>query len=305
MRHLKDTVFLAGTSHKALSSEIAKWLQLEEGKIQIEAFPDEEIGVHVLENVRGRDVFVMQTIARRPNHYLMELLIVIDALKRASARSVTAVIPYLGYSRQDRKEKGRVPITAKLVANLLEKAGASRVLTLDLHTEQIQGFFDIPVDNLQACKLLVEKVREEKLGRPIVVSPDIGRVKLAKAFAEELGCDVGLVDKQRISANRVESGAVLGDIPGKDVILVDDIYSTGKTLEMAATACRALGARSVVAAVTHMVGSTFDESALDKLWITDSIPVPLGKNLEVVSIAPLVADAISAIVEKRSVSSLF
>ncbi|MBS0616169.1 MAG: ribose-phosphate pyrophosphokinase [Verrucomicrobia bacterium] len=294
MRHLKDIVFLSGSSHKALGQEVAKHLKVSEGKIQIETFPDEEIGVHVLENVRGRDVFVLQTIARRPNHYLMELLITLDALKRASARSITVVLPYMGYSRQDRMEKEGAPITAKLVANLLETAGASRILTLDLHTDQIQGFFDIPVVHLSACKLLVEKVRKEKLGHPYVMSPDIGRVKLAKAFAEELGCDFGVIDKERVSAHRVEKGAVLGRPEGKNVILVDDIYSTGKTLHMAAKTCLDLGAKSVSAAVVHMVGSAVhEESAVDKLWVTDS--VPQTTEMEVVSIAPLIAKAISSI----------
>ena len=196
-------LLFAGSSHEELACELAKELKVQLGKRSIETFPDGEIGVQILENVRGKDVFVLQSIARRPNHYLMELLIMVDALKRASARSIVAVLPYYGYARQDRKEKSRVPITAKLVANLLEKAGVTRVLTMDLHTEQIQGFFDIPVDNLYARLLFVRAIREMGLKNVVVVSPDVGSNKMASKFAEELKVDIAIVDKRRVNAEKV------------------------------------------------------------------------------------------------------
>jgi ribose-phosphate pyrophosphokinase len=315
----RSIVLFAGTSHPELARQIAKELRIRLGKIQIETFPDEEIGVQILENVRGKDVFVLQTIARHPNLYLMELLIIVDALKRASARSITAVIPFFGYARQDRKtlndsQGGRVPITAKLVANMLEKAGVSRVLTMDLHAEQIQGFFDIPVDNLFARSLLVEAVRKEGWKTGIVVAPDIGSIRLARAFAEKLKVPYAMVDKRRVSAKRVEANALSGNVQGKDVILIDDICSTGGTLSTAAWVCKKNGAKSVRAAVTHglFVGTAFEDSAIDKMLVTDTIPLPEDwpkglprKKVSIVTVAPLFAKAIDSIAQAKSISSLF
>jgi len=299
----------AGTSHQVLAQKIAECLRVQLGKVVIETFPDGEIGARILESVRGRDVFVLQTIARQPNFYLMELLILVDALKRASARSVTAVIPYFGYSRQDRRGSERVAISAKLVANLLETAGVNRVLTMDLHTEQLQGFFDIPVDNLYARPVLIEELHKLKLDACVVVTPDIGSIKLVRRFTESLKADMAIVDKRRLSAKHVEVYALLGDVKGRDVLLVDDMCSTGETLKTAADVCQKAGAKRIFAAVTHgfLLTSAFEESAIEKMFITDSIPL-LGQKssrVEVVSVAALFGKAIESIVDAKSISSLY
>lgn len=303
-----DFLLFAGTSHRELAQQTAKCLGITLGNIHIETFPDGEIGVQILENVRGRDVFVLQTIAQHPNSYLMELLIITDALKRASARSINVVIPYFGYARQDRKDKGRVPITAKLVANLLETAGVTRVLTLDLHAEQVQGFFDIPVDNLLARPLLVEAIKTLLLKNPIVVAPDIGSIKLARAFAESLKIEYAVIDKRRVNAKQVESNALMGSVVGKDVILIDDIYSTGATLITAARVCRQAGAQSLIAAVTHglMRGKALEESAIEKIFLTNTIPLSrdtIPAQVEIISVAALLARAIESVALAQSISS--
>ncbi len=303
-------MLFSGSSHRELAQEIAQSLGITLGNVLIETFPDNEIGVQILENVRGRDVFVLQSIARHPNLYLMELLIIIDALKRASARTIVAVIPYFGYARQDRKDKGRVPITAKLVANLLEKAGATRVLTMDLHAEQIQGFFDIPVDNLYARPILAEAVMAMGLKNCVVVSPDIGSIKLARAFADEIKADLAIVDKRRVNANQVEVNALIGDVEGRDVLLVDDMCSTGGTLKIASRVCKKAGAKRICAAVTHglLLGQAFEESAIEKMLISNTVPLIDGYDshrLQIVSVAPLFAKAIDSIVSAKSISSLF
>ena len=303
-------MLFAGSSHKELALKVAEKLRIQLGPISIETFPDGEIGVQILENVRGKDVFVLQSPARHPNRYLMEMLIIADALKRASVRSVVAVIPYYAYARQDRKDKGRVPITAKLVADLLEKAGVTRVLTMDLHTEQIQGFFNVPVDNLYARPLFVKVLRELKLKDPIIVSPDVGSNKMARKFAEDLKIDLAIVDKRRINSQDVELNAVIGDVKNKDVILVDDICSTGGTLKMAAQVCRREGAKSVIAVITHalLMGNSLENSGIDKLFVSDSVPVntsAMHGKVQVVSIADLIGQAIERIVSAESISSLF
>jgi len=304
----RSIALFAGTSHPELAQQIAKELGIRLGKICIETFPDKEIGIQILENVRGKDVFVLQTIARHPNPYLMELLIIVDALKRASARSITAVMPYFGYARQDRKDKGRVPITAKLVANMLEKAGVSRVLTMDLHAEQIQGFFDIPVDNLLARPLLLEAAKKEGWSQSVVVAPDIGSVRLARDFAEDLKGEYAIVDKRRVNAKRVEAKALVGDVQGKNVILVDDICSTGGTLKIASQVCKANGSKAVRAVATHGIFvKAFEKSAIEKMFVTNTIPPPKGlsRKIRIVSVAPLFAKAIEAIAGAKSISSLF
>ena len=310
MHNENSFLLFAGTSHPELAQQIADELGVQLGKVLIETFPDSEIGVQVLENVRGRDIFVLQTIARYPNLYLMELLILVDALKRASARSITAVIPYFGYARQDRKDKGRVPITAKLVADLLEKAGVTRGLTMDLHAEQIQGFFDIPVDNLYARPLLIEGVKKLGLENFVVVAPDLGSIKLARAFAGQMKADIAVVDKRRVSAEHVESNALIGEVKGKDVLLVDDMCTTGGTLKTAAEVCKKAGAKRIFAAVTHglFVGPAFEESAIEKMLVSNT--VPLGDDvdrsrLEIISVAPLFGRAIDSVVGAKSISSLF
>ncbi len=300
-------MIFAGSSHQELALEIAKSLRVDLGKVVIETFPDGEIGVQVLENVRGKDVFVVQSPARHPNHFLMELLILVDALKRASAHSVVVVMPYYPYARQDRKEKGRVPITARLVANLLERAGVTRVLTMDLHTEQIQGFFDIPVDHLYTRPLFVKELQKLKLENAVVVSPDVGSNKMARKFAEDLHLDIAIVDKRRVSGRNVEVNALIGSVKGKQVILVDDICSTGGTLEMAAKVCKEEGAETVFAVVAHaLLMSGAKLKGIDQLFVTDSVP-PLknGEGMHVVSIAPLLAEAIECVISAKSISSLF
>lgn len=309
--HKKNSFLLfSGSSCNEFSENVAKSMNVQLGNVLIEAFPDGEIGVQILENVRGRDVFVIQTIARRPNHYLMELLVLIDALKRASAGSIGVAIPYFGYARQDRKDKGRVPITAKLVANLLEKAGASRVLTMDLHAQQIQGFFDIPVDNLYARPVLVEALRKKGLGQCVVVAPDVGSIKVARAFAKWLDVDLAIVDKRRDSARSVSVETLIGDVTGRDVLLVDDMCSTGGTLIAASRVCRQSGASRIFAAVTHglMLSRAIEDSEIEKILISDTVPadprVEFSK-VETVSVAPLFGQAIESTLSSQSISSLF
>ena len=306
-----DSSFLvfSGSSHERLAKDIASELRTPLGKVQRETFPDGEIGIQIQENVRGKDVFVVQTGAKRPNHYLMELLIMVDALKRASARSISAVIPYFPYGRQDRKDKPRAPITAKLVANLLEKAGVTRVLTMDLHTEQLQGFFDIPVDHLYARPLFIRTFKQLKKKNLIIVSPDVGSNKMARKFAEDLNVDLAIVDKRRITAHSVEANAIIGNVKGQHVILVDDICSTGSTLVGAALACKERGAVSVCAAATHglFVKERLEGSCIEEMFVTDTISQEkkIGIELKVVSTAALFAQAIDCVVNAKSISSLF
>jgi ribose-phosphate pyrophosphokinase len=309
MREERPFLLFAGTSHPELAAQIAKNLGVSLGKVKIERFPDNEIGVHILESVRGRDVFVLQTIARQPDLCLMELLILVDAAKRASARQIIPVIPYFGYARQDRKGAERVPITAKLVADMLEKAGATRVLTMDLHAEQIQGFFDIPVDNLHGRHALIGAVKKLNLSHPVVVAPDIGSIKLARSFALSLETDVAIVDKHRVNPKEVEVGVLIGDVKNRDVLFVDDMCTTGGTLKMASEVCKRSGAKRLCAAVTHglLVGSAFEESAVEKMIISNTVPLPAAApkgRVEVVSVANLFGEAIASIVETKSIASL-
>jgi ribose-phosphate pyrophosphokinase len=306
-----STVLFAGTSHPQLAQQIAGCLGVSLGKAHIETFPDGEIGVRILESVRGQDVFVMQSIARHPNFYLMELLILMDALKRASARSINVVLPYFGYARQDRRGAMREPITAKLIADLLQQAGASRVVAMDLHTEQIQGFFNIPVDNLYARPVLVEAVEKLHLEDLIVVTPDIGSIKLARTYAASLKVELAIVDKSRMSAQEVQAASpVIGDVKGKNVLLVDDIFSTGRTLKMAALACEEAGAIDIYAAVTHglCIGNGWQESAIEKMIVTNTVTAPEEideQKIHTVSVAPLFAMAIESIIGSKSISSYY
>lgn len=303
-------LLFSGTSHPKFSEELAQKLGISLGKAQIELFPDGEIGAQILENVRGRDIFVVQSIAKKPNFYLMELLILIDALKRASARSIVAVIPYYGYARQDRKDKGRVPITAKLVANLLETAGVTRVVTMDLHSEQIQGFFDIPVDNLYAQSLFAKEIEKQGLKKLVVCAPDVGSAKLARLMASELRASFAIVDKERTSANDVETHGLVGDVQGKDVILVDDICSTGSTLKRASEAVKKAGAERVMAAVTHplFIKEWAERSKIDRFFVANTIPMPEeipSSLVETLSVAGLFGKAIECIIHNESITSLF
>lgn len=307
----KSFTLFAGSSHPALAQEIATHLGVNLGKILLSRFPDGEISVELLESVRGHDVFVLQTIALDPNTYLMELLIIIDALRRASAKSITAVIPYLGYCRQDRRDKSRVPITAKLMANLIVEAGTDRVLTMDLHAGQIQGFFDIPVDNLYASPVLLSALRKWSLEDFVVATPDFGSVKLAQAIARESKVDFVIIDKSRVTSTEVAVLNLIGDVAGKNVLLADDMCSTGGTLVSAAKACREKGAKRVLAIVTHglLVGDApqkIQDSSIEALVMSNTIPTTerlTGFNkVYPISVASLFAQAIGCIVSSESFS---
>ncbi|GAB1488511.1 ribose-phosphate pyrophosphokinase [Opitutaceae bacterium] len=281
------------------------------GEATVTSFPDGESFVKINENVRGQDVYIVQSTCTPTNHHLMELLIMIDAAKRASAQRITAVMPFYGYARQDRKDQPRVPITAKLVANLLVAAGANRILTMDLHAQQIQGFFDIPVDHLFASPVFFKYLENLNAENLVVVSPDVGGMKMAAAYAGILGAQLGMVWKKRTSATTVESVNVVGDVAGKDVLLVDDITETAGTLVNAAKLMRDSGALSVRAAVSHSLLSSMAYERLrlghiDELITTDSIPVDTrGLPIKVLSVAGLLGEAIMRISNNESVTSLF
>ncbi len=306
---------IACNSNRPLAEAVAAALQLPLAKASIRRFADMEVFVEIGENVRGEDVFVVQSTSYPANDNLMELLITLDALRRASARRVTAVIPYFGYARQDRKAGPRTPISAKLVANLITEAGANRVLTLDLHAGQIQGFFDIPVDNLFAAPLFSRDIKQRFAGRPLmIVSPDVGGVVRARAIATRLNCDLAIIDKRRDRAGMSEVMNVIGDVRGKDCILVDDICDSGGTLCNAAEALAANGAKSTSVYVTHGVLSggavaRIASSAIESMTITDSIlateAVRVAENLRQFTIAPILAEAMQRISDESSVSSLF
>ena len=302
-------------SNIPLAESVGEYLSLPLTKANVKRFADQEVFVEVLENVRGQDVFVIQSTSFPANDHIMELLVTLDALRRASAKRVTAVIPYFGYARQDRKPGPRTPISAKLVANLITTAGANRVLTIDLHAAQIQGFFDIPVDNLYGAPLMVSDIlKNMKSKNLMVVSPDVGGVVRARGLAARIGADLAIVDKRREKAGISEVMNIIGDVDGRDCILVDDIVDSAGTLCNAAAALKAKGAKSVSAYTTHGVLANkaverVNASVLDELIITDSIqPTPETrgcKKIRVLPCAPLVAEAIRRISEETSVSSLF
>jgi len=301
----------SGTANLPLSEKIVACMGETLGAMDIRRFPDGETFVKIQDNVRGKDVFMVQPICSAPNEMLMELLIMIDAARRGSAARITAVLPYYGYARQDRKDQPRVPITAKLVANLLVAAGANRVLTMDLHAQQIQGFFDIPVDHLHAAPVLVKYLREKKLKKPLVVSPDTGGVKSAYAYSQMLGTGLAIVAKQRLGPSEVDAFSVVGDVEGCDVIMVDDMTTTCGTLRAAAKILRERGAASVRAAVTHVpltpIGvERLREAFVEELVTTDTIPLTVdGLPVTVLSVSELLAEAIVRIHNDQSVSSLF
>ncbi|MFT4547035.1 MAG: ribose-phosphate pyrophosphokinase [Verrucomicrobiales bacterium] len=301
---------ISGTGHPALAASIAKHLGQELCAADVKAFPDGESFVQIKENIRGHDVFMVQPTCPPTNHNLMELLIMIDAAKRASAERITAVIPFYGYARQDRKDKPRVPITAKLVANLLTAAGANRVLTMDLHAGQIQGFFDIPVDHLWAAPVILKHLREKKLDNLVVVSPDVGGLKMSDAYAKALDAPLAIVAKRRISATKVEAINVIGDVAGYNVLLVDDMTETAGTLCAAAEILKERGAKKIFAGVSHGVlgeigQKRIAESVIEEVITTDSTPFAKGDKVTTLSIASLMADGISRIHNDESVTSLF
>ena len=306
---------IAGNSNQALAVAIGQYLALEPVKAQVRRFADMEVFVEVQENVRGEDMFVIQSTSFPANDNLMELLIMIDALRRASARRITAVIPYFGYARQDRKVGPRTPISAKLVANLITEAGANRVLTVDLHAGQIQGFFDIPTDNLFAMPVMVRDIKERLNGNlPMVVSPDVGGVVRARALARRLGTDLAIVDKRRERAGESEVMNIIGDVEGQACVLIDDIVDSGGTICNAADALLKNGATDVYAYATHGVLSggavqRIANSRLKSMVVTDSIEATADMkacaNIRSISIAPLIGEAMRRINNEASVSSLF
>ena len=306
---------VAGNSNRPLAEAICSYLHLPQTKAVVKRFNDMEVFVEIQENVRGQDMFVVQSTSFPANDHLMELLIIVDALKRASAKRITAVIPYFGYARQDRKSGSRTPISAKLVANLITRAGADRVLTMDLHADQIQGFFDIPTDNLFAGPVMVRDIKQHMdVANTVVVSPDVGGVVRARALAKRLATPLAIVDKRRERAGESEVMNIIGEVSGKSCILIDDIVDSGGTLCNAAEALLAQGAKDVTAYITHGVLSggavaRVTSSKLKQLVITDSIQptaaVKVARNIRVIGIASLLGEAIGRTSREESVSSLF
>jgi len=303
-----------GNANPGLASEICERMNIPLAKADVTRFSDGEINVQILDNVRGSDVFVVQPTAAPVNRNLMELLIMIDALKRASASRITAVLPYYGYSRQDRKVQPRVPITAKLVADLITTAGANRVLTVDLHAGQIQGFFNIPVDNLFAASVLLDYLRTKQFKDLTLVSPDAGGVERTRAFAKRLNASLAIIDKRREKANVAQVMHIIGDVKGHDCLLLDDMVDTAGTLTEGVTALKNAGAGTVMAACSHAVLSgpaiqRINDSALDEIIVTNTIALDSKrkecKKLTVLSVAPLLSEAMTRIHEETSLSSLF
>ncbi len=305
-------MLFSGTANPELAQEVSKYLEQPLSKAKITKFSDNEINVKIEESVRGKDVFILQPTSAPANFNLMELLIMVDALKRSSARSITAVVPYYGYARQDRKAEPRVPISAKLVANLMETAGITRVVTVDLHASQIQGFFDIPVDNLYGAVLFNDYVKAKNLKNPVVASPDIGGVARARYFAKTMGLEMVIVDKRREKANESEVMNIIGNVEGKDVIMIDDMVDTAGTMVKAAAALKAKGATSVMACCTHPVlsGPAFERienGELDELVVTNTIPMKNGScsKIKVLSTAKMLGEVIRRVYNNESVNSLF
>jgi ribose-phosphate pyrophosphokinase len=301
-----------GNSNPKLAKDICAYLNVQLGDADVISFPDGESFVRINENIRGADIFIIQSTCNPANQHLMELFIMIDAARRASARSITAVIPFYGYARQDRKDQPRVPITSKLVANLLVSAGTSRVLTVDLHAQQIQGFFDIPVDHLYASPVLFQYLKNIDTANLTLVSPDVGGMKMASAYAGMLNVPLGFIAKRRTSAETVEAVSLVGDVQGRDILLVDDMTETAGTLCAAATLLKENGAKSVMAAVSHGVLNELGyerlaSGVLDQLITTDTTPVEVraGVPITVLSVAELLGEGIKRIHNNSSVTDLF
>jgi len=309
----RPMLVFSGNAHPALARAVCDYLDIPLGNASITRFPDGELNVKVNDDVRGADAFVVQPTCHPVNDNLMELLMLIDCLRRASADRITAVLPYYGYARKDRKDEGRVPITAKLVANLITQAGANRALAVDLHASQIQGFFDIPVDHLYASGVLVRQFLDREFDDLVVVSPDVGSIKLARAYAELLGAGLAVVDKRRISPKETAAGFIIGEVRDKHVLIVDDIIATGGSVCEAARMLRDHGARSVEVAATHAVlcdpaPERLAAAPIDHITVTDTVPLrEEAKSLPitVVSVANLLGEAIRRIHFNESVSSLF
>ena len=309
-----DLKIFSGSSHPLLTKEIAEFLGIPVGQARLRRFPDSEVSFQIDENIRGADVFIVQPTSNPVDPHLMELLVMIDAFRRSSAARITAVIPYYGYARQDRKDKPRVPISAKLVANLLSAAGTNRVLTMDLHKAQIQGFFDIPVDHLFAAPVIIEYLARQDNPNLTIVSPDAGGAERARAYAKRLDAELAVVDKRRSEDGTAEVMNVIGDVAGRTCILQDDIIDTAGTIQKAATALKAAGAGRVLACAVHGVLSgpaieRIEHSPLDEMIVTNTIPLrgdaKQSKKIVVLSVARLLGQAIRSIHEETSVSSLF
>ncbi len=306
-------VILAGNSNPELATEIAEILGVSTADVIADRFPEGEIHVQIRENIRGKDIFLIQSTCTPPNENLMELLILIDAAKRASAKRVTAVLPFFGYARQDRKDRPRVPITAKLVANLITVAGADRVLTMDLHAGQIQGFFDIPVDHLYSINVVGDYLRKKALKNLVVVSPDVGGIRMARAYSKLLEAPLAIVDKRREDATQTHVMHIIGSVENKNVVVTDDMVSTAGSLAEAVKALKEAGALEIYAAIVHPILAgpaieRIEQSPLNELIVTNSIPVgpeKRSKKIKQLSVAPLLAEAIRRIHRNESVSSLF
>ncbi|MET0253867.1 MAG: ribose-phosphate pyrophosphokinase [Terrimicrobiaceae bacterium] len=312
LRGSLELKIVTGTAHPRLVADICSYLGVPPCDTTVSSFPDGETFVKINENIRGRDVYIVQPTCPPTNQNLMELLILVDAARRSSSARITAVIPFFGYARQDRKDQPRVPITAKLVANLLAAAGVQRVLTMDLHAQQLQGFFDIPVDHLYALPVLIHYLHDLGLNDLVVVSPDVGGVKMASAYAEALKAGLAIVVKRRLSATEIEAVTVIGEVDGKNVILVDDLTETAGTLVGAARILRDEGARDIYAGVSHAVLTDLaverlKSSEIKELITTDSVPVrtDVDSRVKVLSVAELLGEGIRRIHDDESVSSLF
>lgn len=304
---------VAGNATPRLADAVCRDLGIVRTPAKVERFPDGEIDVRVEDHVRGNDLFVIQSTCPPVHQHLMELLLLVDALRRASAGRVTAVIPYFGYARKDRKDEGRVPISAKLVANLLVTAGVHRVITVDLHAAQIQGFFDIPVDHLYAAPVIAEHFRAQSIPDLMIVAPDVGSAKMARGYAKRLGGDLAIINKRRVRADHTEVHEIIGDVSGRNILLIDDMISTGGSISEAAKACRKAGAKDVFIAATHGVLCSGAREKLEacgarEIVLTDTIPVDTAgveRLFRVLSIGPLLADTIDRVHHERSVSALF
>jgi ribose-phosphate pyrophosphokinase len=301
-----------GNAHRVLAEKVCDYLEIPLGVVDVGRFMDEEIYVRIKENIRGQDVFVFQPTFT-PAENLLELLIMLDAVRRASAKRVVAVIPYFGYARQDRKDQPRVAITAKLVANLIVSAGATRVVTMDLHSAQIQGFFDIPFDHLFAAPILIDYFKDKHIQNPVILAPDVGSVKMARAYAKRLDAGLAITDKRRPAPDKAEVVNVIGDVKDKNVVIIDDMISTGGSMKNAALAAKERGARDVYAACTHAVFcgeamKNLAEAEFKEVVVTDTVPsdpVKMLANINVLTVAPLLGEAARRIHEERSLSSLF
>lgn len=304
----------SGTSNPALASSICKYLGLPLGGAKIEKFPDSEKIIKLEDDVRGKDCFVVVSTCEPVDENLMELLIFVDCLRRASARRITAVVPYFGYARQDRKDEGRVPITAKLVANLITVAGADRVMSIDLHAQQLQGFFDIPVDHLTAEPVLARYLRNKKIDKLTVVSPDVGNMKTAAKYAAHLGGELAIVHKKRINGNDIQHGEIIGDVAGRNIVMCDDIISTAGTICSAAKMVKEIGANKIYVGASHGVFAgpaveRLNEAPIDQVIVTDTIPICDKareiKKLKVLTVSDLLGEAIKRIHRNESISSMF